>query len=241
MRVKQIDEFISRFNYEKDILGNPVENSLDMEIRKKYVNSLFNEKLFENLSDSLPELYEDFVNTVTDVSQPAYIRFTDTDWMAQADCEAKYNGKKIYMTVFLRIEHIEDYQYKWVIIGVKDSLFALIPDKRNPGIIISPTDNELRFMSLPDLSGKNRKDIINYSPKEYTVDKLTVFNTLVFTGQLKIEFVKNVSYLFFQIPDYVFHVENFERNSYNAGWLISKVEKKKEFEKAFYWYEIVNK
>ena len=240
MRVKQLDEFISRFNYENDILGNPVENRQDVEMRKKYVYSLLNEELLDESDDISPELYNDFVNIVTDVRQPSYIRFTDTDWLAQADCEAVYNGKKINLTVFLRIEHIEGYQYKWVIIGVKDSLFSLKPDKQNPGIIISPTDNELRFMSLPDLSGKNRQNVTNYSPKEYTVDKLTVFNTLIYTGQLKIEYTKKVSYLFFQIPGYVFQVEHFERNSYNVGWLISKVEKKKESEKAIYWNKIVN-
>ena len=241
MRVKQLDEFIARFNYENDIWGNPVANKQDMEMRKKYVYSLFNEELFDNSSDDFPELYKDFINTVSDVRQPAYIRFTDTDWLAQADCKAIYNGKQIDLTLFLCIEHIEGDRYKWVIIGVKDSLFALNPDKRNPGMLISPTDNELRFMSLPDLSGKNRQNITNYAPKEYRVDKLTVFNTLIYTGQLHIEYVKAVSYLFFQIPDYVFYVAHFERNIYNVGWLISKVEKKNEDEKAIYWNESINK
>lgn len=240
IRVELLDEFISRFNYEKDVLGNSVENKQDMEMRKKYVYSLFNEDLFKDFDNELPKSYEDFVNTVTNIKQPAYIYFTDTDWLAQADCKAMYNGKQIELTVFLRIEHIEGYKYKWVIIGLKNPLLSLNPDKQNPGIIISPTDNELRFMNLPDLSGKNHRNIINYSPKEYTVDKLTVFNALVYTGQLKIEYVKKVNYLFFQIPGYVFKVEHFERDRDNAGWLISEIQEIKESEKPKYWNEIVN-
>ena len=240
MRVELLDEFISRFNYEKDVFGNLVENRQDIEMRKRYVYSTFNEDIFKNIDNELSKYYQKFVNTVTNIEQPAYVYFTDTDWLAQADCMAMYNGKKIELTVFLRIEHIENYKYKLIIIGLKNPIFSLIPDKQNPGIIISPTDNELRFMSLPDLSGKNHKNIINYSPKEYKVDKLTVFNTLIYTGQLKIEYVKKVSYLFFQVPDYVFKVEHFERDRDNAGWLISEIKEIKELEKPKYWNEIVN-
>ena len=241
MRVKQLDEFISRFNYESDIHGNQIEDKQDQVIRKKYVYSLFNSELFDNMTDTLPELYDEFVSIVTDDFQPAYINFTDSNWMAQAECKAIFNGEQIDITVFLQIEHIKGYEYKWVIIGVKDSIFSLNPKRQNPGLIISPTDNELRFMSLPDLSSVNQQDITNYSSKDYLVDKLTVFNTLVYTGQLNIKYIEKVNYVFFQIPGYVFEVKHFVRSSYNSGWLISKIEKKEDYKKASFWNDILNK
>jgi hypothetical protein len=83
--------------------------------------------------------------------------------------------------------------------------------------------------------------VINYSAKSYHVDQLSVFNTLIYTGQLKIEYVQKIVYHFLQAPNYIFLVEHFDRNSSNAGWLISSIIKINDFEKESYLNHIMGK
>ncbi|MDR3268473.1 MAG: hypothetical protein LBT83_05350 [Tannerella sp.] len=240
MRVKQVDEFMERFNYEKDLRGNPVSNRLDAGVRKKYIFSLFNEDLLRQTNDSLLEVYADFANVVTNIHKPTYIDFTDNKWIAQCNCKVACNGKASNIFVFLKPEKIREYEYKWVIVGAGGDLLTLQPARTNPGIMISPTENELNFMNLPRISGKDNKDVVNYMSEDYTVNPVTVLNTLIYTGQLKIEYVNKVVYHFFQAPGYVFKVEHFERDSDNAGWLISGVMRLSQSEKENYRNNIIN-
>jgi len=242
MRVKQVDEFEVRFNYEQDIEGRMVQDTItNIEMRKKYILSLCDEELFKkDQSDSIVYLINDFLNVATNEKNPIFIRFTDNNWIAHAECNITLNGKPETLFISLQTEKIKQYQYKWVIIGAKGSILALPPTKNNPGIMISPVDNELRFMSLQNISGDDNKDVINYSFADYETDQLTVLNTLIYTGQLKILNARNVVYYYFQVPGYVFKVEHFERDSDNVGWLISEIIKMEDTKKKYFWNKIMN-
>jgi hypothetical protein len=226
MRVKQLDEFISRFNYEKDIEGKLITNREDTAMRKRYIINLFDRDLLENANDSLAQEYLDFIRTVINPHKPVFLHFTDRNWQAEAVCRATFNGKPIQISVFLQTDAISKNEYKWAIVSAEGDIFDLKPKRQNPGIRISPVDNELGFMNLSDISsGEDCKNILNYSVSGYSVDNLTAFNTLIYNGFLKINYVQKIIYHFWQVPGYVFTVEHFERNSYNAGWLISKLSK----------------
>ena len=67
--------------------------------------------------------------------------------------------------------------------------------------------------------------IDDYALTGYMPDKLSVFLTLVRSGLLKVNYVSDVEFVFFQVPGYKFSVKLFERESKNAGWLISSVSK----------------
>jgi len=242
MRVKQMDEFEARFNYEQDLEGRSILDSTNnIEMRKKYVLSLFDENLFEqNLSDSILNLYNDFLNSVVNEKNPIYIRFTDADWIAHVECNVTLNGRPEKIFISLQTEKIKKYEYKWVIIGAKGSVLALTPTKSNPGIMISPVDNELNFMNLQNITGTNNKDVINYSFSGYETDQLTVLNTLIYTGQLKILNAQKVVYYYFQVPDYIFKVEHFERDSDNVGWLIAEIINVKNKKKKEFWHKLLS-
>ena len=225
-RVKQLDEFVSRFNYEKDIEGIVVKNQQDTAKRKIYVASLFNKELVTNAKENVLQVYYEFIETVINPSKPVYLHFSDTNWTAQAICKAVFKGKPVQISLFLKTEKINDDEYKWVINSVKGEIFDLKPDKKNPGLMISPVDNELSFMSLADIDGAAGRNIVNYSYKNYSADKLSVFNTLIYNELLNIEYVQKIVYHFYQVSGFIFTVEHFERESNNAGWLISSIIKK---------------
>ena len=241
MRVKQVDEFEARFNYEQDIEGRIIHQT-NIEMRKKYIFSLFDENILnpEKMNDSIISVYNDFLNVIVNPNKPIYVRFTDTSWIAQAECNVTLNGRAEKIIISLQTEKIKEFEYKWVFIGAKGSILALPPTRSNPGIMISPIDNELRFMSLQNISGNNNKDVINYSYADYETDQLTVLNTLIYTGQLKIQHAQKIVYYYFQVPDYVFRVEHFERDSDNVGWLIAEIINVKEKDKAEFRHKLLN-
>ena len=224
MRVKQLDEFFNRFNYEKDMEDKTILNKQDTAMRKRYIFNLFNRELFLKLNDSLKQEYMTFVETVISPQQPVYLHFTDSNWQAEAICQATFQGKPIQISLFLKTDTVNSKEYKWAIYSVDGDIFKLIPAKQNPGIRISPVDNELGFMNLPDIAkGDVCRNIMNYSVNTFSVDKLSVFNTLVYYGLLKIDYVRKIVYHFEQVPGYIFSVEHFERNTDNVGWLISNI------------------
>ena len=244
MRVKQIDEFKARFNYKQDIEGQKIQDSTNIEMRKKYIFSLFDENIVSPAiwNDSIENLYNDFLDIVVNEKKPIYIRFTDKNWIAQAECNVTLNGRPEKIIISLQVEKIRQYEYKWVIVGAKGSILALPPtNEKNPGIMISPIDNELRFMSLRNISdNNNNKDIIHYSYTDYEPDQITVLNTLIYTGQLKIQNVQRVVYYFFQVPGFVFRVEHFERDSDNVGWLIAEIIKVSNWTKNQFKHKLIN-
>ena len=226
MRVKQLDEFVARFNYEKDVEGKSVGDKRDTAMRKRYVLGLFNGDLL--VGDSVKREYVAFAERVVNPKAPVYLRFADEKWRAEAFCQATFNGKPVRISLLLRTDKVHDDEYKWAIASAEGEMFKLAPDRRNPGIRISPVDNELGFMNMSDISsGENRRNVLNHSPRGYSPNKLTVFNTLVYSGLLKIDYVQKIVYRFEQVPGYVFTVEHFERNTGNVGWLISGLIKTK--------------
>ncbi len=220
MRVKQLDEFISRFNYETDIEGNKIEKP-DIDMRKKYILSLFNQDILK--SDSVFKLAEQFIDYACNKDTAKYIKFSDNNWYAQAFCKVKYNNKEHDISIVLKPEKIKEFEYKWVICAVSSEFLKIKPEKINLGLMISPVDNELGFMSLPDISKQGHTNVLNYASKNYKVDELSVFFALIQSNRLKITAVNKIKYHFMQLNNWVFTVEHFNRKGDNAGWLISSI------------------
>jgi hypothetical protein len=228
-RVKQIDEFMNRFNFERDIMNKPIINRDDVEMRKKYIFSLFNADLIytTNNKDSIFHEIEKFADIVVNLQNPVFLHFSDMAWTAEAICQANFKGKPIELSVFLKTEKISNNEYKWVIIDVKGGILNLTPKLQDPRYMISPVDNELEFMNLPDISDIYRKDVIHYSYKSFQFDRLSAFYALIYNDLLKVNVVERLIYHFYQVPGYTFTVENFERAGKNTGWLISHIHKMK--------------
>jgi hypothetical protein len=49
------------------------------------------------------------------------------------------------------------------------------------------------------------------------------FCNAILKNQLKFLYVREIKYHFLQVSNYIFTVENFQRETLNSGWLISKV------------------
>lgn len=215
-RVKQLDEFMIRFNGEESV-DITVPDSLKRELNLLY---LFNHELFAANRDSTLQQANQFIRSV--INHQTTLHFDDKEWFAEVVCDCVYKGKKEQVTLFLKPEKIEEYQYRWVIVGAKGELLKLNPIKRNHGLDILPNNHEVAFMALSKISLLGSANILNYAQKEYIPDGLTAFYALVHSDALKIESTGNIIYHFLKLPGYVFTVERFMRKGNNTGWLISR-------------------
>ena len=215
MQVKQIEEFMVRFNREETpIVMDATTTFKDI----KMLALLFDADVLEHRKREVAEFAE------TMLRDDVKLHFTDTTWVAIATCKVKYKKSLHDIVLYLRTEHIEGNMYKWVITQAEGDLLTLRPQKRSKSYKISPTDNELYFMQLADITSKQHENILNYSNRGFKIDPTSVFFTLVASGQLQVEYVDRLTY-YFQTPHYGFFVNYYARDGINSGWLISDFNK----------------
>ena len=214
-QVKQIDEFMMRFNYERVV----VSPEIDSMWKEKNLALLFDKETYF----SYRQYADSMINTI--VKDSLKINYYDTTWCALATCQVKYKKTIDTIQIVLQTEHIKDYIYKWVIKDAFGDLLELNPRPNSEQLRISPVDNEINFMSLASICTHNAINITRYNDKNYKVSPIDVLNTLIYSGQLHIEHVIDLEYHFFNVKDYSFVVRYFNRNEPNSGWLISSVRK----------------
>lgn len=217
MQVKQIEEFMARFNREETPI---VMDSTTTHREMKMLALLFDSDVLEQRSGEVVEFAE------TMLRDDVKLHFTDTTWIAIANCKVKYKKKQHDIVLYLRTEHIEGQMYKWVIMQAEGDVLLLRPQKRSKSYKISPTDNELYFMQLADITGVEPENILNYSDRHFKIDQTSVFFAFVASGQLEVEYVEKITY-YFQTPHYDFSVNYYSREGTNSGWLISDFNKVK--------------
>lgn len=217
LKVKQLDEFMRRFNQQDipDIVKHEDEQTQAI----RAMTAVFDFQVFKKR----PEEVREFVMTMLDNN--VKIAYTDSNWVAIAHCNAVYKGKATVLTLELATEKVKDFIYKWVITDAYGDVLNLEPLKRNPGLAISPVENEVNFISLKHITSVEGQNIMNYKGRNPKLDTLSVFFALVNSGQLKIENVQQLEYKFFIDPFYEFTVSYFHRDAMNSGWLISDFKK----------------
>ena len=229
-KVKLIDEFFRRFNYETDYAGNPIAAPtdsvpLDTVAKRNNLAMLLNHDIFMNDSTGLNAISTDFLNYV--IKHNKQIHYTDTTWYAEAISSVAMDGKTYPINIYLRTEQVKDVIYKWVITDVESPLFASLVDSVETKVSIMPGAHGSSFITLPETVNLNAKSVKSLFYKDYVPCTLTMFDFIVSTGKAKLKHVTKVIY-HFNIDDYEFVVERLEKEkSYNSGWLISKIVKLK--------------
>lgn len=232
-RVKQLDEFMSRFNGEESV-NIQVTDSLKYPLNLLY---LFNNELFTANRDSMQRQANAFIQTV--IKYRSSLHYEDADWFAEVGCHCMYKNKKDTLTLFLKPEKIEEFQYRWVIIGAKGKLLRLTPANRNRGLDILPNNHEVAFRALSKIAQLGSNNILNYAERDYQPHELSAFYALVYADALKIETTGNITYHFLKVPGYVFCVNRFNRKGNNTGWLISRLIPMNEQEKQNYYNQLL--
>jgi len=227
---KQVNQFIRRFNGEEDLKGNRLypkdKKYRDPSLRKKYLDDLIN---LENtdLKTKLPE----FISYINSGSKPHYFDFYGSNWFAEVSSKFLYNGKEQNVVLFFKLEE-ENTGYKWTFVnayaGFLEQEFNSPPLTETK--FIQPLSHEIDFMTLRK-AFKNNTQIEHYAQKNYSPDYLTLFFFYVKKGNLVFQQVDDVKFHIFQIENWYFEMQYFNRKGDNTGWLISNLIKIPEKDK----------
>jgi hypothetical protein len=233
IKVKQFNEFIGRFNYEKDFLNQDIGPAFSEKIsREQYIGLLFN-----SVSDNrMPE------KTTNDTLVANFIRMVCSDSLfidtyselvfAELKCRVTLNGKNSYLSVLARQE--VDHGLKWSFVSVHPDFNPKGKKEGgerkyiSPGTqseqpdYIPPLSNETNFMVLKKiLTSKNNLGI--YTAKHHNPERINDFYYAVSTGELKFSYVESITYYLFDVPGWLIIVRNYKRDTANSGWLISEL------------------
>jgi hypothetical protein len=235
--VKQVDEFIERFNnnnesYIKEYLRRK-EPGVTL-TREKMIKSLFNAK---GSNWNFQEITS-FIKQVNDIGNPQFLDFDGENWFAKVNSKILYNGKPYNATLILTIDHLPDGGSRWIIADVKFVEKGLVPVEFNerattvscpspadPTVSLSPVSHAIDFMNI-DLATQDPRNIGNFviDPSKRS-NNLNFFIDACLKNKLKIVRATSITYSFLQIKGWRIEVKQFNRQSLNSGWLISKLVK----------------
>lgn len=207
--VKQIEEFMERFNGETSLFDKDKPDW-----QQKNLMLLFERDVYVKRKTDA----DHFIAQA--ISRRARLHFNDSTWLAEAECNAEYAGKPTRVTLLLSLESAGEGMLKWVLCGAEGKVLALSPQKSVAGLKISPVDHELNFISLSAATTRDAVNIACYKGRSIQVDKLSVFLALVHERRLKIHSVQNLRF-HFNTHGLSFIVSSYDKKGINSGWLIS--------------------
>jgi hypothetical protein len=231
--VKQIDEFIDRFNNSDKTLIKEYYKKKDPAItftREELIKSLFNT---EDKTWNFNEI-TNFIDQVTSKENPEYLNFFGKNWYATVKCAVTYRGMPKYITLFLTVQGQSNGSSKWIIIGADANFLRLpeikqhllkIPKPRDSTKSLNPVSNATEFLNI-DLVSRDKANIKNYflQSDNYN-DDLPLVENEILNSQLIINKSIAVSYDFKQIPGWEIEIKQYNRQTKNSGWLISKLKR----------------
>lgn len=224
-KVKLVDEFFARFN------GEETRKDLGQEYsdRETGVLLLVDIAKFKSKADTNFLAAKTFAHDVARNS--IKIKFEDNNWYARIKCHGRLGQKKVTFNMLLCVEERDSGMYRWAISDVEGDIFNNSRNKVHKEFFIMPNDNEQFFMSVRKMTTETYKFIDDYAVKGYKADALSTFLALVRCNFLKIDAVTDVEFVFMQVPEYIFNVKHFERESKNSGWLIDSFSRCDEWQK----------
>lgn len=233
-RIKLVDEFFDRFNGKESRVDI---KSDDENFRMKNLLLLFDGKIFKSNED--PLFKEALMMVETIMNNDTKILYSDSTWFAKAECQAKFKGKPVSIVLYLNVERRKSDMFKWVISKVEGDILKLKPSFSSDKIMLMPDDHETNFMSLHRITTEKDDYITLYNAKKNHIDETSVFYSYVYNGLLDIDYVKDLEFIFLQVPGYTFSIKQIERDTYNSGWLIHSFNKmsnadKQQFLDSFY-------
>lgn len=233
-RVKSIEEFQQRFNGEESKPG--IENG--DKARESNIISLFDFEIGHSgmNKDQFKSFILDFANNVI-VNNIHFDRYS-AGLYSECLCVFKYKGKQKKITLVLQRELNDKKFYRWAIVAVKGLVNENIVDS-NKFYTISPVENEVNFIGLEALLNDNPNHAFGYRSKKTGLNELSIFLTLISCEQIKFEYVQNQTIHYLDIPGYIITLKEKVADNTNSGWLINKIEKKDDNQKAEYLLDLL--
>lgn len=233
--VKQLDEFIERFNNDSTMIRQYVKkyepgNSLS---RERMIKSLFNA---ESKHWDFAEVNRFIKEVVANDSQK--LSLSGGDFHAQLTCPIYYKKKKGTAVFNLELVQGANGGLKWVVSDVDAdylksdtaatslkvaSVAPAIRDEKSG--FLNPMSHATDFMNI-DLIARSMSNPVNFFVEERRQsDLLKHFIRACSLNQVQVESPIVIAYRIGQIKGWMMEIRQFSRENKNSGWLISKLEK----------------
>jgi hypothetical protein len=223
--VKQLDQFIGRFNGDEDLYGKRLKGkkSSSPQDRGSSLVTLFNQELLKDSAFRIAA--NEFVSTVLKSSGSNTISFYDREWYSTVVCSVLYKSKPQAITLTLVSEGNAREGTRWVIAGAEAPFLKKPSEKEVVNRIIPPTNHELNFPDLVRAFNQDAQFIEEYASTDFRRNQLRALLEAVRNGDVEMKHVQNTTYHFLQVPGWIFTVDFYNRNSRNSGWLISSLKR----------------
>lgn len=223
-RVKQIDEFMCRFNMEETWDGKKITDKGDKDLHRKYIKTLFDNDKFRRNDGTFSPIVDWFAHVVTDNGYT--LHYEDSTWTAVVKCNATICNRSESITLYLQTRQQAKGEFVWIIKDVKGKLFAYLSDSSDdnkPHLFISPMEHEIGFVGILDKPYRGA-DLRKMVADDRTTSRLSMLTMLLESGLLKLNTIQHVSFKFSTVPGWSFTVNRKEKKgSYNTGWLITEI------------------
>ncbi len=221
-QVKQLDQFIARFNSNENAEGIRINASqVSKEDREKILASLFDLDMLNQPDFKAKALR--FIDEVAG-SKIQNLSFYDNNFFATINCKVLYKNKREQLTLTLVVEGNPSNGSQWVIKGARAGFLEETKQHKNKANIIPPTNHEVEFVALLDIFNEE-KDLNNYMSGGNSTNQLNQLNKILKSGELKMLGTSTPTYHFLQVPGWLFTVDYFNRSSNNSGLLISNLQR----------------
>lgn len=215
-KVKQIDDFINRFNNQISYQQN--KQSLSFQLREEEYR-----RLLQNMLEGPEgEMADQFISKVIEFNQSDKLSFLDSGWYAETEIQVGYEGMTLFVPMVLSIVKDSSVGHKWAISAIglpKTKIWTL---GFNEEKFINPANHSLRFSDFEYLID-GEGDFTNLLSSDLEIDQRSIFLFFAASGKFDSITTTGIRYHFLQFPNYVFVVDNFDRESPKSGWLISEI------------------
>ncbi|GGB03691.1 hypothetical protein [Puia dinghuensis] len=227
-KVMQLDEFIHRFNNDP----NSTIRQYYLAHHRKWDKSRAEliRSLFDYSQDWNAAQMDLFIRRATDAHRPDSLRFFQDKWYAEAICSFLYNNEPVEATLILRLRVNLDGTAQWMIAAVKpdftiflESTAPVVPLAERKLRFIQPAANDTYFAELDrDLADKRYLPAF-FDEGFFRRRHSGRFYQALLNDRIRFVTVKKLRYHYLQVHDWIFTVDNYERDTRNSGWLISSI------------------
>ncbi len=232
LRVKQVDEFMKRFNYEWSIDNKPLSYSpADSVRRKEYLLSLFDSDYLQAASLSERQKVADFIEAVENPASPFFLKFHRQEWYAEVSVKALYKGKETRLLLYFKT-HLNPQQISsWKLASVWADFLDITPADT---LSLTPISHEINFTKFVKEAESSPQNMASLADETFRPDQRNTFFFLLKNGELQLKESTTLACHFLAIPGWAFEVRHFERKEGNVGWLISQLHRFDSTEKSAY-------
>lgn len=209
-RVKQVDQFVGRFNGTENIKGEKV--AANAESKRQAWASILSPKPL-NLS-------KNFFDHV--LKSNSKLDMNSNNIFAFVKCKVKFENKEEQLTLVLVNEVNAKKEFRWAIRGAKADFLAVKAAKPEIGMV-NPASHNLNFMDLDKALNTDKNNLPNYAWESYQPDYLTLVIYLIKNNKIQVLERGEVSFFFFDIKNWIVQLDYFPMTTSdaNSGWLIS--------------------